>query len=68
MNDETLSTRPDITVRVDVSHGGDVAVERCEEAIAALIALDKATLAAKSPNSAGNAIRPDVDDPDRPAA
>jgi hypothetical protein len=39
MNEPTnRQSRPDCTVEVDVTHGGDIEVVRCEEAIAALLA------------------------------
>jgi hypothetical protein len=69
-DDATLPARVDCTMHVDVSHGGDIAVERCEEAIAALLArLRSETLADKTaPKLVMEEISLIADDPDRPAA
>jgi hypothetical protein len=37
MNRQTQDPRPDCVVEVDVSHGGDVEIETCEGAVAAIL-------------------------------
>jgi hypothetical protein len=69
MNDSPTPPRPDCTVYVDISHGGDIAVERCDEAIAALLArLGPETSSADGVSSElmNEEISPVGDNPDCP--
>jgi hypothetical protein len=75
VNDAPTPSRPDCTMYFDVSHGGDVAVERCEEAIAALLAqlrsensVDKTAPKLVNEEISLTEFRVRGDDPDRPAA